>query len=334
MELTKHTDLIHSTVQIPCKWSPKAVETPVFDKYLNDLTEGDLEKKELILQFMGVTLSNINAAITKKALCLKGEGNTGKSQIRNLMERIIGSENHAVVDLDTLEARFGTSLLVGKRLAGTADMSTEYISSLKMFKNITGGDSIPAEYKGENAIHFHYRGTLWFCCNELPAFGGDRGYWVYERFIIVECNNVIPEDERDPALCDKMYAERAGIVYKAVQALKRVIANGCKYTIPSVCDKAIETYKHDNSPVAVFLDECCCDFSEELYAQRITVNVVHTAFLKWCRVRYRGYSCSLKEFKKEISIIKNIPVDKVTRRDRIGNKFRFTLTAEAYRLYG
>ena len=285
------------------------------------------------MQFMGVTLSNINASVTKKALCLKGEGNSGKSQIRNLVERIIGDENHAIVDLDTLEARFGTSLLVGKRLAGTADMSTDYISSLKTFKIISGGDSISAEYKGQDAIHFHYRGTLWFCCNKLPSFGGDRGSWVYDRFIIIECNNVIPEHKRDPALCDKMYAERSGIVYKAVQALKRVIANDYKYTIPASSNEATKAYSHDNNPVAVFLDECCCDITETQHADRITTSTIHNAFLKWCKTHSRGYTCSLKEFKKEVSLIKGISMDRICHRNKHGSVFPFTLTNEAIRLF-
>ena len=35
---------------------------------------------------------------------------------------------------------------------------------------------------------------LWFCTNEMPNFGGDKGKWVYDRMIIVKCNNVIPFD--------------------------------------------------------------------------------------------------------------------------------------------
>ena len=39
-------------------------------------------------------------------------------------------------------------------------------------------------------------------------------------------NNVIPPEKRDKLLLEKMYAEREGIIYKFVMALKMVIANG------------------------------------------------------------------------------------------------------------
>ena len=35
------------------------------------------------------------------------------------------------------------------------------------------------------------------------------------------CNNVIPKDKQDKFLLDKMYAERDGIVYKAIMALNK-----------------------------------------------------------------------------------------------------------------
>lgn len=57
--------------------------------------------------------------------------------------------------------------------------------------------------------------------NRLPKFGGDDGEWVYNRIIQVECNNVIPLEKQDKHLLDKLYAERVGIVYKAVMALKQ-----------------------------------------------------------------------------------------------------------------
>lgn len=56
--------------------------------------------------------------------------------------------------------------------------------------------------------------------NCLPKFGRDDGEWVYNRIMLVEYNNVIPLQKQDKHLLDKLYAERNGIVYKAIMALK------------------------------------------------------------------------------------------------------------------
>ena len=36
---------------------------------------------------------------------------------------------------------------------------------------------------------------LWLCMNSLPKFGGDNGPWVYERIMVVTCDNVIPKEK-------------------------------------------------------------------------------------------------------------------------------------------
>ena len=106
------------------------------------------------------------------------------------------------------------------------------MDELKTFKKMTGGDSIYAEFKGQQGFEYTYNGLLWFCMNRLPKFGGDSGKWVYDRIMVVECKNVIPKAKQDKQLLDKMYSERDGIVYKAVKALQTVIANGYSFSEP------------------------------------------------------------------------------------------------------
>ena len=67
--------------------------------------------------------------------------------------------------------------------------------------------------------------------NKLPRFGGDDGSWVYDRILVVKCDNVIPAEKQDKQLLDKMYAERDGIIFKLVQALKTVIPRSASVSI-------------------------------------------------------------------------------------------------------
>lgn len=41
--LEPHSPAVLSTIQIPCEWQDTPVQTPVFDVYLNTLTNGDKE---------------------------------------------------------------------------------------------------------------------------------------------------------------------------------------------------------------------------------------------------------------------------------------------------
>ena len=104
--------------------------------------------KQLLMEFIGVCISNVKGWRMKKALFLVGQGDTGKSQLKSLVERLLGRGNFVGIDLKEIESRFGT------RLAGSSDMSFLSVDELKTFKKMTGGDSLFAEFKGQQAFEF------------------------------------------------------------------------------------------------------------------------------------------------------------------------------------
>jgi len=53
-----------------------------------------------------------------------------------------------------------------------------------------------------------------------------------------------------------LYAERDGIVYKAVKALQTVIANGYRFSEPHSVSEARDTYMSENNSVISFYNEC------------------------------------------------------------------------------
>lgn len=300
MELQPHSPDILSTIQIPCNWNGADAPTPVFDSFMDSFTEGREDVRKLLLQFMGVCISNIKGWRLKKALFLIGEGDTGKSQLKGLTERLLGAGNHIGIDLDRIEARFGTSAIYGKRLAGSSDMKFLTIKELEVFKQCTGGDALFAEFKGLSAFHFIYDGLLWFCANRAPKFGGDQGDWVYDRMMIINCHNVIPVEKRDRKLLDKLYAEREGIVYKAVMALKEVIANGYRFDEPDIVKENRHAYKLQNNSVLYFFEECMQERPKPGSVprnDRFTVNRVYDAYRNWCNQECDGYSSKFSEFK-------------------------------------
>lgn len=332
-ELALHSPDVYSTIQIPCDWNPAAVGAPVFERYLDDLTEGDAGKKRLLLQFMGVALSNIKGYRMKKALFMTGRGDTGKSQIKALTERLLGADNYTNIDLSALENRFGTSALWGKRLAGASDMSFLKITELRQFKQMTGGDSIFAEFKGKDGFTFTYNGLLWFCMNALPHFGGDHGKHVYDRIIVLECRNVIPPGRQDRTLLDKLYAEREAIVNMAVHAARDVVANGYAYDIPDACAQANAGYQNENSSVRAFVTECCEDRQQGKY-DAFTAKAVYTAYCDWCRDTQGGHAVSRFLFRREVAEMLGIAPEDVVVHKRHGDYYPFTLTAAARKEFG
>ena len=333
MELRPHDPAMLSSIQIPCDWG-EALPTPIFDRYLDTLTDDKPAIRELLLEFIGVVISNVQGWRMKKALFMYGEGDTGKSQLKTLVERLLGEENFIGIDLSDIEARFGTSAIYRKRLAGSSDMSFLTIRELKTFKRCTGGDTQFAEYKGKNAFSFIFGGLLWFCMNRLPKFGGDDGRWVYDRIIAIECKNIIPLEVQDKEIVDKMYAEREGIVHKAVMALRTVLANGYRYSEPFEVEVARTEYRAENNSVIQFIQECM--EPREVPGQigkydADTVTSVIRIYRKWCVQNSNGYAKTKKEFKETYADYFNIPLeDAIVRRGQGSYFAHYRVTQEAY----
>ena len=333
MELRHHSPEVLSTIQIPCDWTGVPTPTPVFDAYMHTLTDGDVGVENLLLQFIGVCLSNVRGYRLKKALFLDGKGDTGKSQLKSLVEMLLGKGNYIGIDLKEIEARFGTGMIFGTRLAGSSDMSFMTIGELKTFKKATGGDSLFAEFKGVQGFEYIYSGMLWFCMNQLPKFGGDDGQWVYDRIMVVHCPNAIPKDRQDKFLLDKMYTERAGIVYKAIRALQQVIRNGYQFSEPEAVITARNSYKGMNNTVEVFLHECMCR-REGPIKDRATVRRIINVYQAWCKSSNHGYAKTEREFRDSLADLCGCAYNDMVVHRKAGNFYKdWTLTDEMKDLY-
>ncbi len=104
------------------------------------------------------------------------------------------------------------------------------------------------------------------------------GQHVYSRFLIVSCDNVIPPEERDPELLEKLLEEKEIIVSVAIKHLQKAIARGYKFTEGERTIKNREDYMIKNNSLALFLQECC------LIGQGRTItSVFKEKYKSWCR---------------------------------------------------
>lgn len=343
LELRPHSPKLYSSIQMPVEWGPlqqAGIEepTPVFDYYMDTLSEGVKDIQKFLLQYMGAVYSNVPGYLFKKSLFLYGKGDTGKSQLKSLVEHMLGRGNFAAIDLDQIEARFGTSHLYGKRLAGASDMKYMKIPQLNKFKSITAGDEIFAERKGQDGFYFTYKGVLWFCMNDLPKFGGDGGKWVYDRIIIIPCNNVIPEEKRDPLLLRKMYAERNGIFYKAIMAIREVLLHGHRFDEPACAEAMREQYKILNSSSIEFFITMMEERKDRLSVNDVAnVDTIYNVYREW--YKRQGYDPnyidSQKEFFNFIASYVGVPYDVMKWRTHSATSLKaYTFTEKAMKEYG
>ena len=330
LQLLPHSPEIYSTIQMPCEWLGHETPTPVYDRYVSRLMDGDAGMVELCNEINGVVLSNVKCFQMKKAAFFVGEGDTGKSQLKSLMERIIGPENYIGIDLKDIEARFGTGAIYGRRLAGSSDMSFMSVNELKTFKCLTGGDAVMAEFKGRQQFSYRFSGFLWFCMNRLPKFGGDDGKWVFDRIMVLNCPNVIPESEQDKLLVEKMYEERNGIVYKAVMALRNVIGNGYRFTEPEKVAAARQAYQKETNTAVSFFLECMEERKALDILDGCTTGKIFSVYKAWCQDNNNGYAKTAREFRDSIADHLGAAHADLTIHMKKGTFYRgYTLTEEA-----
>lgn len=301
MELKSHSPRYLSTIRIPCDFVEEVTtpENSYFEKYLDDLTEKDEELKQLLLEIIGLTISNVKGYRTKKALFMVGKGDTGKSQIKVFLKKLLGDENTSEIDLKQLEDKFGKSQLLDKRLVGSNDMGYITIPALTVFKQATGGDPIYMEQKFMNGFSCTFNGFMWFCCNALPKFGGDKEDWVYNRILIIECNNVIPVDKQDKDLVKHLLEEKDYIVSLSIKALKRLIENNYKFDIPEKCLKANKDYQMDNNSFLKFFNECTIERVPRVAIKdNCTKGKIFEVYKAWCKDNNKGYTEAKGEVKR------------------------------------
>lgn len=142
-------------------------------------------------------------------------------------------------------------------------------------------------------------GCCGFVVTNFQNFGGDRGSWVYDRIIIVRCDNVIPEEKQDKNLIEHLLEEKEYIVSLAINGLKQVIDNGYKYTIPDSCKLLNKEYQVENHSFLAFMKECVIDRpNPDKIEDHCTTARLYKIYEAWCKDNNNGYKESRQEVKK------------------------------------
>src|SRR5258708_27544575 len=131
-----------SPVQLPVKFAPDA-RCPKWDKFISEVFPGDAEA---IAWEIPAWLMTPDTSI-QKAILLMGDGANGKSTYLRAVLAFIGKHNAAAVSLHKLENdRFSAARLIGRLANICPDLPSADLTGTSMFKAITGGDEIEAEY--------------------------------------------------------------------------------------------------------------------------------------------------------------------------------------------
>jgi len=185
-----------------------ASHAPAFWKWLNWTTAGNSRKADRVLAALYMVMAN--RFDWQLFLEVTGAGGSGKSVMAEVCTMLAGKANTVSASMKALEEPRERALLVGFSLIIMPDM-TRYAGDGAGIKAITGGDKVAIDPKHKPPYSTRIPAVVLAVNNNAMSFS-DRSGGISRRRVIFNFSQVVPENERDPMLTEKIEAELPVII--------------------------------------------------------------------------------------------------------------------------
>ncbi|GHF81898.1 DNA primase family protein [Streptomyces thermodiastaticus] len=209
-----------------------------------------------------------------------GTGANGKGTLRDAVASAFGDyaiEVDPALLMESKHERHGAfkMRLRGARLAFCSETEKGRKFAEATMKRLVGGDPIEANYMHKNPITFDPSHTLIMLTNHLPAVSGDDPA-VWRRLLVIPFDVVIPEEERDSGLPDRLKQAAPAVLAWAYAGWLDYQQQGLNP--PEAVRVRTEQYKADSDTLGRFL-------SERTMANRhgaVRARELFQAWSSWC----------------------------------------------------
>ena len=224
-----------------------------FDKFINEITQGDNQCQQSLLEFSGYCLSG-DRYWHQKALVLYGPtAANGKSTFTRILQRVVGKENYSTVSVKDFNDGNRAVLMDGKLMNVSEETPDYAMKHPDTFKKVTGEGEILGYMKYVDTYSFVSRAKIVMTCNTLPD-SYDKTNALVRRLLIIPFNRKFEEAEYDYAIDDKLNSEKSGIFNKMLAAYKEAVSRGT-FTTPDKSIEQLKEYREDNDMVLQFVNE-------------------------------------------------------------------------------
>ena len=282
-------------------------KAPCFEHFLRDaFDEKHYEKKvKFVLQMMGYIMSSYTCA--KTAFFVLGPSDSGKSVLLELLGIMMGEENISSMAFHKIGNRFNLAKLLNVRANISTEISSQRCPDWDIFKQITSGERVPAEYKGKNPFTFRVQAKLVSAGNVMPPLekmeGADA---IIRRMKILLFDKAIPLAQQDKFLLEKLKEEVDVIGSLSIDALIDLKTNNFEFV--KLADA--ETYKGEFARQgAVFQDfvKECCEISEDF---KVHLTALWDCFQRYCHENLQELRMTKTEFSQNVAKIEGIKREK------------------------
>ena len=279
-EFGPHSPRRYDTRQCPVIYERKPDDNDaatLVEKFLEEIFP-QLDRRMAAIELAGYCLLGHQPKL-QKAFMLEGVGANGKSTFMKWITAMLGKENVSSQSLHDLGNKdFSASQLYGKLANMYDDLDAKALRNTGVFKSLTTGDSIDAQYKYQDPFSFENEATLVFSCNELPK-SFDHSYGYYRRWSVITFSEQFDGEEADRDILDKLTTP-ACLTYlfrHATLAIRTAIERGELIKTTDQDATIDEMRRNDDSTYAFVQDHTTLAADDEITSQEI-----YAAYLTYC----------------------------------------------------
>lgn len=283
---------------IKAKYDPKA-KCPMFDSFLFWVTHGNPQLLERFWMALGSLF--IYPTRGKFFIFMEGVSNSGKSVLGNFCQRLYPKESVSNIRLRTMKENFGLMRLLGAVINFELDMPNTKLNAevVSRLKQITGGDSIDVPRKYLSSVTLERQIKFVFASNHPLCLDGEDDAFE-KRIVYLPFDRAVPDDQQDPYLGDKIWAERNAIVTKALHYARKLVQ--LNYIFPKIPQVDSAEYVVQNSSIksaGQFVQESCERCDPDVVT---ALEDLYNAYLDFCKEK-DVWACSRSAFKETLTMM-------------------------------
>ncbi|HOP33489.1 MAG TPA: phage/plasmid primase, P4 family [Candidatus Hydrothermia bacterium] len=268
------------TRKLPWKYDEKTIEGikegefTIENTRFNDFLKRFYQPDQDILEGVIGHILAKEAHMKRPLLFIVGERNTGKSTLKNIIERVLRGYVSSL-SLSQLHHRFALPEL---KWVNIQSERPDREVDAELIKRLTGGESITVEEKFKPPYSRRVTTTFLFMVNKLPVFKQDDDA-LYSRIWIIHTQNPLKPGEKDSKYVDKLIEEEGELIfYWMINCYWK--ARKEDYNIPHDIETVKELLTEAKTNVKRFYKENIewINSKEEIKAIEL-----HDKYIEWCK---------------------------------------------------
>ena len=275
--------------------APSKMPTPVWDKFILEVFDNDLEMVEFMQRLGGYALTGSIAE--QKLFFLHGCGANGKSVFLDVLRNVSGKYSHNLPSeaLMTMRNEGHPTLfasLHGKRLAISSEIEDSAHWAESRIKSMTGDETMTARFMQKDFFTFRVTHKHLIAGNFKPRLKGDD-FAMARRMVLVPFMQTFEGTRRDNNLPDKLKAEYPGILSWFIEGARKWASGGL--AIPESVVSASQNYMNENNDLDLWIADCC----SKTPAASARSTDLYSSFSQW-KERNGERAASAKSFSQRL----------------------------------